>query len=324
MKTAVKKIVLPAVISLIFSAATAAQDKEDISVLPPTKSEIVSKVCKNLVLGKIISNPKPDYPAEAKNLSIGGTVEVSVKVDEKGSVFEAEKVSGNPIFREAAIKSALQAKFSPTVCDNVPARISGTVIYNFMPSFYTDTYFTPAAIENLTDVDKDSPYYETLIDLVENDKTAFGFADQKYHAEAPLTRGDFAQFLRLTLEMLSERAKIAGRPPRDKNLFYPHNPRQIQSADKILDWNARQPFADSVKILLVKYNITLTGDDYKVHGYEPLTRTELIDLWTAIFGEDAFPVNFNKSENGGRIITRGEFALFLQESLDVLNYKVLP
>jgi hypothetical protein len=49
----------------------------------------------------------------------------------------------------------------------------------------------------------------------------------------------------------------------------------------------------------------------------------LLDLWAEIFGAEAVPINFELT-NGDKIIMRGEFALFLQESVGVLTYKVLP
>lgn len=322
MKSNDKILVLAGV--LLCAVSVNAQKKPEIQVLPQTKAESVAKTCKTLVLGKIISNPKPDYPLDAKNSSIGGTIEVNVKIDEKGSVTGIEKVVGNPVLQGAAVKSALQAKFTPTICDDAAAQISGVIIYNFIPNFYTDSYFTPEKIEDFADVTKDSPYYETVIDLLENDKSAFGYADKKFHADAPLSRGDFAQFLRLTLDMLSDRAKIAGKLPRQINLFQPYNSQAVTSVEKIVDLKTKQPFADSVKVLLLKYDIVMTGEQGKFQGYEPLTQNEMMDLWTAIFGEDALPVNFEKSENAQKLITRGEFALFLQESLRVLTYKVLP
>ncbi len=325
MKMFLKNTGLTVLCLTVFLVFGNAQKKADVQVLsaPPTVDS-ASKACKNLSLGKIISNPKPDYPPEARNNSIGGTVEVDVKVDEKGNVTEIEKVSGNVVLQGAAVKSALQAKFSPTVCDNSAVPISGVITYNFTPYFYTNSYFTPAKIEDFTDITKDSPYYETLIDLLENDKTAFGYADKKFHPEVPLTRGDFAHFLRLTLDMLSERAKQTGKLPREINLFAPHNPQAIASADKIIDLNAKQPFAESVKTLLLKYDIAMRDEQGKFQGYEPLAQNEMMDLWSAIFGADAISVNFEKSANAERLMTRGEFALFLQESLRVLTYKVLP
>lgn len=302
----------------------AAQKKPEVQVLPKTLPESIAKTCKTLSLGKITLNPKPDYPAEAKNAYIGGTVEVVVKIDEKGKVLEVEKVTGNTLLQGAAVAAALKAKFSPTVCDGVEARVSGVIVYNFLPFPLTDAYFTPEKIEDFADVTKDSQLYETLLDLTENYKLTYGFADKKFHASAPVTRGDFAHSLRLTLDLLFDRARVAGKLPREIGLFSAMNPQAITSADKIVEFDAKQPYSESVKTLLLKYDISLLDAQNRFQGNLPLTNNELIDVWTAIFGAEAVSVNFEKTENTDRIITRGEFALFLQESLRVLTYKVLP
>lgn len=96
-------------------------------------------------------------------------------------------------------------------------------------------------------------------------------------------------------------------------LFYSHNPQNIISADKIKDIDRKKnPYFDSVKILLEKYQIALINDSKNFNGNLPLTQNEVIDLWTKIFGAEAVPVNFEKIKKGDRIFIRGEFALFLQ------------
>lgn len=319
--TAVTSVVL---LVLLTISNLQAQKKAEVQVVPKTSSESITKICKTLVLGKITNNPKPDYPEEAKKSFIGGTVEVVVKIDEKGKVTEVEKVTGNAVLHGAAVASALKAKFSPTVCDGVEAKVSGVIVYNFLPYPFTETYFTPAKIEEFTDITKDSEYFETLLDLTENYKISYGFADKRFRADAPVSRGDFAHSLRLTLDLLSERAKIAGKLPREIGLFSAMNPQAINSFDKLVDFDAKQPYSESVKTLLTKYDISLLDAQNRFQGNQPLTNNELIDIWTAIFGAEAVSVNFEKTANSDRIITRGEFALFLQESLGVLTYKVLP
>lgn len=319
--TAVMSVVLLVILTI---SNLQAQKKAEVQVVPKTSPESITKTCKTLVPGKITNNPKPDYPDEARKAYIGGTVEVTVKIDEKGKVTEVEKVTGNAALHGAAVASALKAKFSPTICDGVEARISGVIVYNFLPYPFTDSYFTPAKIEDFTDITKDFQYFETLLDLTENYKLAYGFADKRFHPNAPVSRGDFAQSLRLTLDMLSERARVAGKLPRDIGLFSPLNPQAINSFEKIVDLDPKQPYVESVKTLLTKYDISLLDAQNKFQGNLPLTNNELIELWTAIFGAEAISVNFEKDASNDRLVTRGEFALFLQESLRVLTYKVLP
>ncbi len=310
-------------IVLLFPQTVPAQRKDRVEIIARISVEAAAKTCKTLQPGQVIFYLEPDYPPEAKTAHIGGTVEVTVKIDEKGKVLEIEKVEGNRILQGAASNAAAKVKFSRTTCASLPIAVSGVIIYNFIPSFAAESYFVPTKIEDFTDVKSDSQTYEAILDLTENYKLAFGYEDKKFYADAPLTRGDFAHFLRLTLDLLGERAKAVDKLPRQIGLFYPYNPNRLTSADKIKDLDKKSPFLESVKVLLLKYDISVAGEKNEFDGKQPLMQNQLIDFWSKIFGAEAVPVNFERT-TGDRIVTRGDFALFLQESLGVLTYKVLP
>lgn len=310
--------------AFLFPPIASAQKKDRVEIIPRINVEAAAKVCKNLQAGQIVFFLEPDYPPEAKAARVGGTIEVTVKIDEKGRASQVEKVAGNRLLQGAASEAATKVKFTQTTCAGIPVAVSGSITYNFIPFFAAESYFVPAKIEDFPDVKTDSQTYEAILDLTENYKITFGYEDKKFYSDAPLTRGDFAQFLRLTLDLLSERAKNANKMPRAINLFYPYNTKKLASVDKIKDLDKKSPFFDSVKTLLLKYDISLAGEKNEFAGKLPLTQNQLIDLWTEIFGAEAVPVNFEKINGGDRIITRGEFALFLHESLGVLTYKVLP
>src|SRR5215204_136692 len=82
--------------------------------------------------GKAVSKPQPPYPALAKAARASGTVTVQVTVDETGSVVSAAAVSGHPLLRAAAVAAAKQAKFSPTLLNERPVKVSGVLTYNFV------------------------------------------------------------------------------------------------------------------------------------------------------------------------------------------------
>lgn len=97
--------------------------------------------------GKAISLPKPAYPEEAKAAKISATVKVKVTIDEYGQVISAEAVSDNPadetsisperaaLFEsldQAAEKAALDAKFSPTLLQGEPVKVTGMITYRFV------------------------------------------------------------------------------------------------------------------------------------------------------------------------------------------------
>ncbi|MGI8789209.1 MAG: TonB family protein [Pyrinomonadaceae bacterium] len=302
----------------------AAQKKFQIETSDKLSAETLLKDCKDFKPGSPSVFPKPEYPSEARTARIGDTVRVWVKIDENGDVSDVEKYDGRKLFQDAATNAARKTKFSPTVCDGAATQVSAVLTYNFIPLIAVSSYYAPEKIKGFSDVKNDSPFFEAIQNLTENYRLAFGYNDKKFYADAPLTRGDFAQSLRLTLDFLSERAKAAGKMPREINLFYPLNPQKLTSVAQIKDLKKNEAFNDSVKTLLLKYDIAPVNDNAEFQGAIPLTQNELLDLWTKIFGEEAVPVNFAPIADGDRLISRGEFALFLEESLQVLTYKLLP
>lgn len=125
---------------VVYSTGVAAQET------PP-------KVVRGGVLnGKAVSMPKPEYPEAARLSGIGGAVGVNVTIDESGKVISAEadpfdqrerkaedgtkldSVPIDPTISEAAVKAALQVRFSPTLLSGQPVKITGKIIYNFDPN----------------------------------------------------------------------------------------------------------------------------------------------------------------------------------------------
>lgn len=306
-------------LSIEFSPA-----QSGVNIVSASSSEtekISTKQCKDLRLGKILNLPEPKYPDEARAAKVGGVVEVTVRIGESGNVLEVEKISGNPIFHGASAEAAKKAKFVPTLCDGKRAIVSGLIVFNFYPFPSSRTYILAEKIEDFSDISKDSQYYSAIFQLTENYKIAYGFSDRKFHAEAILTRGDFAHFLRLTLEMLTEKAKTNDSVIK---FFTAYNPQQIRSIVKIKDLKSKEPFYDSVLILLQNFNIVLVNKNSEFRGGAPVTQNELIEIWTNVFGNDAVPVNFERTENFEKNLSRGEFAVFLNESLEILIYKISP
>lgn len=87
---------------------------------------------------------QPSYPSKARAKGASGQVKVQVTIDEQGNVISAD-VLGKAAFslnkaREgyidlwtAAEEAALQSKFYPTYLVNSPVKVTGTIIYNFVP-----------------------------------------------------------------------------------------------------------------------------------------------------------------------------------------------
>ena len=97
---------------------------------PPVKKEIIRST--SILNGKAIYLPKPPYPPTALAVNAQGAVDVQVMIDESGKVVSAHAVSGNGLLRLAAENAARNARFSPTLLSNVPVKVTGVIVYNFM------------------------------------------------------------------------------------------------------------------------------------------------------------------------------------------------
>lgn len=83
--------------------------------------------------GKATLFPLPKYPAAAKAVNASGSVVVQVSIDETGRVLAASAVSGHPLLRTASETAAREALFAPTVVNGQAVKVSGVVVYNFVP-----------------------------------------------------------------------------------------------------------------------------------------------------------------------------------------------
>ena len=83
--------------------------------------------------GKTMVMPAPEYPAAAKAVKASGAVNVRVVVDENGNVISANAVAGHPLLRQAAEQAARKAKFSTNGFAVNSVKVSGILVYNFVP-----------------------------------------------------------------------------------------------------------------------------------------------------------------------------------------------
>jgi TonB family protein len=99
--------------------------------LPSNDDQKTKAINGGVLNGKAISLPHPPYPPAAAAVRASGTVTVQILVDESGNVVSASAISGHPLLREAAVSAARQAKFSPTLLNGEPVKISGVLTYVF-------------------------------------------------------------------------------------------------------------------------------------------------------------------------------------------------
>ena len=91
-----------------------------------------AKIEGGVLNGKAISLPRPAYPAIARAAHASGTVTVQVLIDEEGNVIAAHAVDGHPLLQAVSVAAARQARFSPTLLEDEPVRVTGVIQYTFV------------------------------------------------------------------------------------------------------------------------------------------------------------------------------------------------
>jgi TonB family protein len=76
---------------------------------------------------RVVSQPRPVYPPEAKAKGIEGSVYLDVTVNTKGEVTNVEVLSGPELLTEAAVQAVRQWRYQPFEYEVV-----GTVHVNFV------------------------------------------------------------------------------------------------------------------------------------------------------------------------------------------------
>lgn len=108
---------------------------------PPQPSNDVAKVTQSppparlkhigIINGLATSRVEPPYPELARSANVQGAVVVSVTVSETGRVLEAHVISGHPMLRQVSVDAARRWKFSPTILNGTPTKVTGTITFNF-------------------------------------------------------------------------------------------------------------------------------------------------------------------------------------------------
>lgn len=99
----------------------------------PTPTGRSRPISGGVLNGKAVSLPKPNYPQAAKAGRVSGAVNVQVLIDENGNVRRVKAVSGHPLLKNSAERAARSAKFRPTLVGGQPVRVTGVIVYNFVP-----------------------------------------------------------------------------------------------------------------------------------------------------------------------------------------------
>jgi len=104
-----------------------------VTIDPQTGKPKPSLIQGGVVNGKAVSLPKPQYPVAARANRVSGQVEVRVLIDEQGKIMRAGIRKGPAELQLASREAACGAQFSPTTLAGNPVKVSGVIVYNFVP-----------------------------------------------------------------------------------------------------------------------------------------------------------------------------------------------
>jgi len=99
--------------------------------LPTDPSAPRIKVGDGVKSAKLIRQPRPVYPPEAKNAGIQGVVRLSATIDEEGYVTDLSVVSGHPLLVPAALDAVRQWIYEPTLLEGEPVAVKTQIDVSF-------------------------------------------------------------------------------------------------------------------------------------------------------------------------------------------------
>ena len=73
----------------------------------------------------------PEYPPIAKQVKVGGKVQVDVTIDTEGNVETVKIVSGNAMLTQSVITAVKKWKFTPFTQDGAPTKAVASLEFDF-------------------------------------------------------------------------------------------------------------------------------------------------------------------------------------------------
>lgn len=89
------------------------------------------RVSSTVLQGKVIERRVPIYPELARRIRLQGDVAVEVIISPEGRVESVRVLSGHPMLTPTALEAARAWRFSPTLLNGVPVRVTGVITFVF-------------------------------------------------------------------------------------------------------------------------------------------------------------------------------------------------
>ncbi len=112
------------------------------NLAPPAKAPVVERkpepevvkrvsVSSGVIAAKIVSQPRPAYPAMARTVRVQGTVLLNAVIGTDGRILNLNVASGPPLLVEAALNAVKQWRYEPTLLNGRPVEVQTTISVNF-------------------------------------------------------------------------------------------------------------------------------------------------------------------------------------------------
>jgi TonB family protein len=99
----------------------------DASATPPATIRVGGSVQQT----KLVSQPRPVYPLEAKQARIQGVVQLTATIGKDGTVRNLEVIQGHPLLIPAALDAVRQWVYQPTLLNGQPVEVQTDIDVNF-------------------------------------------------------------------------------------------------------------------------------------------------------------------------------------------------
>jgi tetratricopeptide (TPR) repeat protein len=174
------------------------------------------------------------------------------------------------------------------------------------------------SVSQFKDVQPTDDHFIALQSLTERYGIVVAYKDGNFHAEIPLSRGQFAMFLDRGLGIVGELATVAT-DGKYKDAFKPFsaNKLKLKSVAKIKDLTPKSPYYPAVKSLAERYGINFVDTDGKFRPEQPITEKE---LQTWLIG--VFSISQNTQNTSNKSINRGQFVIRFNDTLDAINMRI--
>ena len=99
---------------------------------PPKATPTRIRVGGQVQQASLISQPKPVYPALARQARIQGVVRLQAVIAKDGTVQELQVLSGHPLLVPSAMEAVRQWRYKPTLLNGEPVEVITTIDVNFV------------------------------------------------------------------------------------------------------------------------------------------------------------------------------------------------